>query len=103
MITAEHIPILHLQTAYGIMEFKRAPTYRSYEAVFVEHLRHLSDSRQIPPNKAVMFFYTTIIGDSFGCAASGQVPIYTDDDIDNFTTFTSSDTATILKNISSCE
>lgn len=75
--------------------------YRSFQSTYVEHLRILVEANQLSRDQIASFFLSVIVNDSFASAISGQIPAFTDDDLDNLALFMHTDTLTLLDNIAS--
>lgn len=73
--------------------------YRSFQSTYVEHLRILVEAEQLSRDQISTFFLSLIINDSFASAISGQIPAFTDDDIDSLALYMETDTASLLNNI----
>lgn len=73
--------------------------YRSFQSTYVEHLRILVQDGKLSRDHISAFFLSLIINDSFASAISGQIPAFTDDDIENLAFFMQTDTLSLLNNI----
>lgn len=73
--------------------------YRSFQSTYVEHLRILVEDGKISRDQISAFFLSLIVNDSFASAISGQIPAFTDDDIENLAFFMQTDTLSLLTNI----
>lgn len=75
--------------------------YRSFQSTYVEHLRILVEEDQIDRDQIAAFFLSLIVNDSFASAISGQIPAFTDDDIENLAFFMETDTMSLLNHLTS--
>lgn len=73
--------------------------YRSFQSTYVEHFRILVEENQLVKDQIAVFFLSLIVNDSFASAISGQIPAFTDDDIENLAFFMETDTMSLLTNI----
>lgn len=73
--------------------------YRSFQSAYVEHLRLLVEEDKLSRDQVAAFFLSLIVNDSFASAISGQIPAFTDDDLELFAVFLENDTMTLLNNL----
>lgn len=61
--------------------------YRSFQAIYVEHLRIMVQEGRLTSSEMALFFMSQFGSDSFSSAISGQIPAFTDDDIEMYAPF----------------
>lgn len=92
--------LMMLTSSEAASQYKHGNNYRSFQSTYVEHFRILSEEEgRLSPQQKASFFLSHIVNDSFASAMSGQIPAFTEEDIENYAQFSRTDTTTLIRNI----